>query len=91
MSELRLPHPRERLARQPGDAVGPRHVPPRHAVDAGRRLVRGPLPALGVGGSLATTGKDLPCAGKVHAETGTTVGQNDGGGIEIQAQNLENL
>jgi D-alanyl-D-alanine carboxypeptidase/D-alanyl-D-alanine-endopeptidase (penicillin-binding protein 4) len=37
---------------------------------------------------LATTGKDLPGTGKVHAKTGTVVGQKDDGGIEIQARNL---
>jgi PBP4 family serine-type D-alanyl-D-alanine carboxypeptidase len=46
------------------------------------------LPILGVDGSLATSGTDLPGAGHVFAKTGTTVEGNDAGGVELVAQNL---
>ena len=47
------------------------------------------LPVLGVNGSLATTGTDLPAAGKVFAKTGTTVGAGpDGETPVLVAQNL---
>jgi D-alanyl-D-alanine carboxypeptidase/D-alanyl-D-alanine-endopeptidase (penicillin-binding protein 4) len=47
------------------------------------------LPILGVDGSLATTGTDLPAAGQVYAKTGTTIAAGDDGEtIELKAQNL---
>lgn len=47
------------------------------------------LPILGVDGSLATTGTDLPAKGNVFAKTGTTVmAGDDGETIELKAQNL---
>ncbi|CAA9291450.1 MAG: D-alanyl-D-alanine carboxypeptidase, partial [uncultured Chloroflexia bacterium] len=47
------------------------------------------LPVLGVNGSLATTGTDLPGKGQVSAKTGTTIAPGDDGEtIELKAQNL---
>ncbi len=46
------------------------------------------LPILGVDGSLATAGKDLPGAGHVVAKTGTTVDSGEGDTILLTAQNL---
>ena len=48
------------------------------------------LPILGVDGSLASTGTDLPAKGKVFAKTGTTVGAGgaDGETPVLVAQNL---
>jgi PBP4 family serine-type D-alanyl-D-alanine carboxypeptidase len=49
----------------------------------------GALPILGVDGSLATSGVDLPAAGHVFAKTGTTIAPGDDGEtIELKAQNL---
>ena len=50
---------------------------------------RNALPIMGVDGSLATSGTDLPARGKVRAKTGTTVdASEDGTGIELKAQNF---
>jgi D-alanyl-D-alanine carboxypeptidase/D-alanyl-D-alanine-endopeptidase (penicillin-binding protein 4) len=47
------------------------------------------LPILGVDGSLATTGADLPAKGHVFAKTGTTIAPGeDGETLELKAQNL---
>ncbi|MDQ3302694.1 MAG: D-alanyl-D-alanine carboxypeptidase [Actinomycetota bacterium] len=47
------------------------------------------LPVLGVNGSLATSGTDLPAKGQVFAKTGTTIAPGeDGETIELKAQNL---
>ena len=47
------------------------------------------LPVMGVEGSLATAGTDLPGKGQVFAKTGTTVAPGDDGEtIELKAQNL---
>jgi D-alanyl-D-alanine carboxypeptidase/D-alanyl-D-alanine-endopeptidase (penicillin-binding protein 4) len=47
------------------------------------------LPIMGVDGSLATTGVDLPARGHVFAKTGTTIAPGpDGDTIELVAQNL---
>lgn len=47
------------------------------------------FPILGVDGSLAHYGEDLPARGHVLGKTGTTAGPTpDGEGIEIKAQNL---
>jgi D-alanyl-D-alanine carboxypeptidase/D-alanyl-D-alanine-endopeptidase (penicillin-binding protein 4) len=47
------------------------------------------LPVLGVDGSLATTGVDLPAKGHVFAKTGTTIAPGDDGKtFELKAQNL---
>lgn len=47
------------------------------------------MPILGVDGSLATSGVDLPARGHVYAKTGTTVALGDDGEtIELEAQNL---
>ena len=47
------------------------------------------LPIMGVDGSLATTGVDLPGRGHVFAKTGTTISPGDDGEtIELKAQNL---
>lgn len=51
--------------------------------DAVASAYRGALPVLGVDGSLATTGTDLPARGHVMAKTGTTLA--DG---QLVAQNL---
>jgi D-alanyl-D-alanine carboxypeptidase/D-alanyl-D-alanine-endopeptidase (penicillin-binding protein 4) len=49
---------------------------------------RSSLPVLGVDGSLATTGADLPGAGHVFAKTGTTVEPGADGVPQLKAQNL---
>ena len=50
---------------------------------------RDALPVLGVDGSLATTGTDLPRKGQVFAKPGTTIAPGDDGKtIELKAQNL---
>lgn len=47
------------------------------------------LPVLGVDGSLAHTGRDLPGKGHVFAKTGTTITAGaDGETLELKAQNL---
>lgn len=47
------------------------------------------LPIMGVDGSLATTGVDLPATGKVFAKTGTTIAPGDDGEtLQLKAQNL---
>jgi D-alanyl-D-alanine carboxypeptidase/D-alanyl-D-alanine-endopeptidase (penicillin-binding protein 4) len=47
------------------------------------------LPVLGVNGSLATSGVDLPAKGHVYAKTGTTIAPGQRGDtIELKAQNL---
>jgi PBP4 family serine-type D-alanyl-D-alanine carboxypeptidase len=46
------------------------------------------LPVMGVSGSLASTGVDLPAAGHVYAKTGTTVNAGDDGEIILVAQNF---
>ena len=47
------------------------------------------LPVLGVDGSLATSGVDLPGKGHVFAKTGTTIAPGDDEEtIELKAQNL---
>lgn len=52
-------------------------------------LYRQALPIMGVDGSLATTGVDLPGKGKVFAKTGTTiVPGDDGETLQLKAQNL---
>ena len=84
---LPLPDQRQRLARQPGDAVG--------ADDAARGMSRrrtfepyfASLPSLGVDGSLASVGRIpaqpliAPAFGKVFAKTGTTI---DDTGLKAQ-------
>ncbi len=45
------------------------------------------LPVLGVDGSLATVGQDLPAKGHVFAKPGTTI-LSDGDAINLKAQNL---
>jgi D-alanyl-D-alanine carboxypeptidase/D-alanyl-D-alanine-endopeptidase (penicillin-binding protein 4) len=50
---------------------------------------RDTLPVLGVDGSLATSGADLPGKGHVFAKPGTTIAPGDDGEtIELKAQNL---
>jgi PBP4 family serine-type D-alanyl-D-alanine carboxypeptidase len=52
-------------------------------------LFREALPILGVDGSLATTGRDLPAKGHVFAKTGTSVlPAEDGENFELKAQNF---
>jgi len=59
-----------------------------HRTDVGD-VYRNALPILGVDGSLATSGVDLPARGHVYAKTGTTVALGDDGEtIELEAQNL---
>lgn len=45
------------------------------------------LPVLGVDGSLATVGQDLPARGQVFAKPGTTI-LSDDAGLNLKAQNL---
>lgn len=46
------------------------------------------LPILGVDGSLANTGVDLPGKGHVFAKTGTTLAPDSEGVLQLKAQNL---
>ena len=46
------------------------------------------LPVLGVSGSLATSGTDLPGKGHVFAKPGTTIMPGDDGSLQLKAQNL---
>lgn len=46
------------------------------------------LPILGVDGSLATVGTDLPGAGHIYAKTGTTVEPDEDDVVQLKAQNL---
>ena len=46
------------------------------------------LPIMGVDGSLATAGTDLPAAGKVFAKTGTTVDADENDVVQLKAQNF---
>jgi D-alanyl-D-alanine carboxypeptidase/D-alanyl-D-alanine-endopeptidase (penicillin-binding protein 4) len=46
------------------------------------------LPVMGVDGSLATSGVDLPGKGHVFAKTGTTIAPGDRDAIELKAQNF---
>jgi D-alanyl-D-alanine carboxypeptidase/D-alanyl-D-alanine-endopeptidase (penicillin-binding protein 4) len=47
------------------------------------------LPVMGVDGSLATVGTDLPARGHVRAKTGTTIAAGaDGETMQLKAQNL---
>lgn len=48
---------------------------------------RAALPVLGVDGSLATVGQDLPATGQVFAKPGTTI-LSDDAGLNLKAQNL---